>query len=98
MSAVLSPRPSYLLRTIGANRAARLRSRRAALWLRVVLPGTIIALFVVVAIFAPLISPYNPDAENSIHILAAPSVHHWLGTDELGRDLLSRLMFGARLS
>ncbi len=57
----------------------------------------IIALFVVVAIFAPLISPYDPLAQDPINRLASPSGSHWLGTDELGRDTLSRLIHATRV-
>jgi ABC-type dipeptide/oligopeptide/nickel transport system permease subunit len=48
------------------------------------------------AIFAPLIAPYPPDQVDFAAVHAAPSAAHWLGTDALGRDLLSRLIFGAR--
>jgi peptide/nickel transport system permease protein len=58
----------------------------------------IIAVFVIVAIFAPLIAPYDPDAQDLKAILKQPSTDHLLGTDELGRDTLSRLIFGARIS
>jgi peptide/nickel transport system ATP-binding protein len=48
------------------------------------------------AIAAPLIAPYGPNVQNLLHIDAGPSGAHWLGTDDLGRDILSRLIFGAR--
>lgn len=54
--------------------------------------------FVVVAVFAPLIAPYDPDATNLSDSLAPPSPEHWLGTDEAGRDTFSRLLYGARTS
>ncbi|MFP5227527.1 MAG: ABC transporter permease [Acidobacteriota bacterium] len=54
--------------------------------------------FALMAIFAPLLAPYNPAALDLTHRLAPPSPSHWLGTDELGRDILSRAIFGARLS
>jgi peptide/nickel transport system permease protein len=54
--------------------------------------------FGLMALFAPWIAPYNPAALDLVHRLAAPSGAHWLGTDELGRDILSRVIFGARLS
>ncbi|HST19085.1 MAG TPA: ABC transporter permease [Gaiellaceae bacterium] len=54
--------------------------------------------FVVVAIFAPLLAPYDPGATDFNALLAHPSPEHWLGTDELGRDELSRLIWGARAS
>ncbi len=54
--------------------------------------------FLVMALFAPWLAPYNPAALDLVHRLAPPSHAHWLGTDELGRDILSRLIYGARLS
>jgi peptide/nickel transport system permease protein len=63
----------------------------------VVLAG-LLALLVLAAVFAPLLAPYPPDQTNVLDANAAPSAAHWLGTDELGRDILSRLLYGARLS
>jgi peptide/nickel transport system permease protein len=54
--------------------------------------------FVLAAIFAPVIAPANPAVIDLSHRLAPPSATHWLGTDELGRDILSRILYGARLS
>ena len=42
--------------------------------------------------------PFDPNAIDLDHLLAAPSLHHWFGTDEFGRDVLSRAMLGARIS
>ena len=53
---------------------------------------------VLVAIVAPLITPYAPDAIDLAGRRAAPSLAHWFGTDDLGRDLLSRVLYGARVS
>jgi peptide/nickel transport system permease protein len=58
----------------------------------------IVTLFVAVALTAPLIAPYNPNATSWTAIRLAPSALHWFGTDENGRDVLSRVMFGARAS
>ena len=58
----------------------------------------IVLLFVVVAVLAPLIAPADPIQSNWGLIRKAPSAAHWLGTDELGRDLLSRILWGARAS
>lgn len=55
-------------------------------------------IFIVMAVFAPWLAPYNPASLDLLHRLAPPSGAHWLGTDELGRDILSRLIYGARLS
>jgi peptide/nickel transport system permease protein len=57
------------------------------------------ALFLfLIALLAPLIAPASPFAQNLPGRLEAPSFAHWMGTDELGRDILSRIMFGARIS
>ncbi len=58
----------------------------------------VVLLFVAVAILAPLIAPYDPIQGNWGAIRKAPSAAHWLGTDELGRDQLSRVVWGARAS
>src|ERR1700744_4673298 len=58
----------------------------------------LLILFVVIALFAPLFAPYNPAAIDLNHRLAAPEHTHWFGTDELGRDIFSRTLYGARLS
>lgn len=57
-----------------------------------------ILLIILTAIFAPYISPYNPDKINVDAILQPPSAAHLLGTDQLGRDVLSRLIYGSRIS
>ena len=56
------------------------------------------SVLVVAALAAPWLAPYNPIAQNLSVRLAAPSSAHWMGTDQLGRDILSRLLFGARVS
>jgi peptide/nickel transport system permease protein len=56
------------------------------------------SLLLVAALFAPLIAPADPAAQNLPARLAAPSRAHWMGTDELGRDVLSRTLYGARIS
>jgi len=58
----------------------------------------IIVVLVFVAVFAPLLSPYSPNANNLRNIVQKPSGEHWLGTDYLGRDVLSRILYGARIS
>src|SRR5580658_8493026 len=58
----------------------------------------IIVVFVAVAVLAPLIAPYDPIATSWTAIRKAPSVTHWMGTDENGRDVLARVIFGARAS
>jgi peptide/nickel transport system permease protein len=58
----------------------------------------IIILFALLALLAPLVSPYDPLTQNISHSLAAPGGVHWFGADKLGRDILSRIMYGARIS
>jgi peptide/nickel transport system permease protein len=69
-----------------------LRRRGAAIALGV------IVFFVLLALFAPVISPYDPLATSWSAIRKAPSAEHWFGTDEIGRDVLSRVVWGARAS
>lgn len=58
----------------------------------------IVAAYVLLAVLAPLIAPYAPDATALGQRLAPPSAQHWFGTDSLGRDILSRTIHGARVS
>lgn len=58
----------------------------------------IILTFVLLAVFAPLISPYDPVAQNLSSAVQSPSAEHWFGTDQLGRDIATRLMYGTRIS
>lgn len=58
----------------------------------------VIVAFVTLAIFAPWLAPYDPIATNFAAVRKAPSAAHWFGTDEIGRDVLSRVVFGARAS
>ena len=57
----------------------------------------IVALYVLVAIFAGLLAPYGPNSEDLFHPLADPSAQHLLGTDGVGRDVLSRLIYASRI-
>ena len=73
--------------------------RRTFLSNRLALIGLIIiSIFILVAIFAPLIAPYDPLAQDLEDKFAGPSLQHPFGQDELGRDILSRVIFGARIS
>ncbi len=66
---------------------------------RIVIGGTVVVLMLVfAAIFAPLIAPFDPYEQDLNNRLAQPSKLHLLGTDELGRDLLTRIIYGARIS
>jgi len=56
----------------------------------------VIALLILVALLAPLLAPYDPNAQAMDRALLAPGAAHWFGTDEFGRDVFSRILFGAR--
>jgi peptide/nickel transport system permease protein len=58
----------------------------------------VIALLVAAALLAPLISPYDPSLQTWTAVRKAPSALHWLGTDDVGRDVLARVIYGARAS
>jgi peptide/nickel transport system permease protein len=61
--------------------------------------GLVVFLIVVVAaMLAPLLAPFDPNDQNILEKLRAPTLEHWLGTDSFGRDTLSRLVYGARIS
>lgn len=81
--------------TIGAHASAP-----ALLWRTLAgKVGTVIVVFfVAMALTAPLIAPFDPLASNWAAILKPPSLDHWLGTDDLGRDVLSRLIWGSQTS
>jgi oligopeptide/dipeptide ABC transporter ATP-binding protein len=78
--------------------------RRPGFWVRFLhqrwAVAALVFLLVVIAaaIFAPLVAPHAPDAQDINAVNAGPSASHWLGTDDLGRDILSRLIWGARIS
>jgi oligopeptide/dipeptide ABC transporter ATP-binding protein len=81
-----------------------LPERRPGFWVRFLhqrwaMAGLLFLLVVIVAaIFAPVVAPHPPDVQDINAINAGPSTAHWLGTDDLGRDILSRLIWGARIS
>src|SRR3954451_4755301 len=58
----------------------------------------VIATFIVLALFAPLMVPYDPIATSWTLVRKAPSSLHWFGTDDLGRDVFARVVYGARAS
>ncbi|MFC8126514.1 ABC transporter permease [Streptomyces sp. NPDC057302] len=60
--------------------------------------GAVVALVVLAAVFAPLLAPYDPNAVDPLAVSRGSSAAHWLGTDDTGRDILSRLLYGARPS
>jgi ABC-type dipeptide/oligopeptide/nickel transport system permease subunit len=91
--------PAAAVRPRQAARHPALSLLRAVARHRLASAGlVIIALLVFIAIFAPLLAPYSPTQQDLYRVLAPPSRVHLLGTDNLGRDLLSRLLYGARVS
>ena len=58
----------------------------------------LLVLFVAMALLASMAAPYDPAAIDLNHRLVSPGHGHWFGTDELGRDILSRILYGARIS
>jgi len=81
------------IETPTARAMRRFKRRRGAVFALVV-----IAIFVAAAVLAPLISPYQPDLQTWSAVRTAPSALHWFGTDDVGRDVLARVIFGARAS
>jgi peptide/nickel transport system permease protein len=84
----------------GGAEPGRLRTAlRALVANRLALTGAVVAaVFVIAALAAPLIAPYDPARPDFSQVLQAPGWAHWLGTDDLGRDQLSRVIYGARAS
>jgi ABC-type dipeptide/oligopeptide/nickel transport system permease subunit len=86
----LSAATSFRATVIGRSRLRRMPSAFTIVAFLIV--GTVVFL----AIFRGLIAPHDPAAQDLFHTSAPPSSEHWLGTDGLGRDILSRLIYGAR--
>lgn len=86
-------KPAESLETPARRAWRRLVQRRGAL-----LGLAIIVLFILLAVFAPLIMPYDPVAQSWSLVRKPPSALHWFGTDDLGRDVLTRVVYGARAS
>jgi peptide/nickel transport system permease protein len=87
-----------LTRDDAVESAARRALRRLLRRKGAVLGLAIIALFVAAAVLAPLLAPYDPTAQSWTTVRKPPSWLHWFGTDDVGRDALSRVLFGARAS
>ncbi|WP_231934428.1 oligopeptide ABC transporter permease [Geobacter sp. DSM 9736] len=60
--------------------------------------AVVILLLFLISFLAPFITPYHPGAIDAYHVLLPPSTDHWFGTDELGRDVFTRVVYGARIS
>lgn len=83
--------------TAGAEALPRRRNRALAKFMAnpsALLGAVMVLLFVVLAVFASWIAPYDPTKTNFLMLRKAPSAMHWLGTDEIGRDILSRVIHG----
>jgi peptide/nickel transport system permease protein len=92
-----APAPTLPPVTAG-RRPARSRSLRP--WYRngsLVAGMVIVGALILVAIFAPLITPYSPTTQNLTDVLQGPSGAHWLGTDQFGRDVFTRLVWSTRV-
>jgi len=93
MSAIAAAGPVTIAAKRQAGLSGRLLRNKTAL-----IGASIVLLFAAAAVFAPLIAPYDPLKSNYLYVRKPPSGMFWLGTDELGRDILSRLLWGARAS
>jgi ABC-type dipeptide/oligopeptide/nickel transport system permease subunit len=81
---------------VSATTAQSQRARHIGLFLPV--GATLLALFLFVALFGSAIAPYDPTAQDLPALLDPPSTQHWFGTDEIGRDILSRVIVGTRIT
>ncbi|NAY89615.1 MAG: ABC transporter permease subunit [Desulfurococcales archaeon] len=85
LESLLTPQNKMLLRKLRRNK-------------NVLLGGVLVLIFIAIAILSPIISPYSPTSGNLSEALRPPSSNHPFGTDYLGRDILSRVIWGARIS
>ena len=60
--------------------------------------AVVVGILVAIAVLAPALAPWDPNKTDMKRILEGPSMKHWLGTDQIGRDVLSRLLYGSRIS
>ncbi|MBD9646669.1 ABC transporter permease [Pantoea sp. PNT02] len=92
----------WLLDDTPANRRQAVWGRRYRLWLSLrsnplAMAGLlVVAVMLLLALFAPWLTPFEPGMQHLENRLAAPSAAHWLGTDELGRDVWTRIIYGGR--
>ena len=84
--------------------AGKKRSKSQEIWrrfkknTRAVVGLGIVAVLVLCAVLAPILAPYGPNEQNPRNRLQGPSAEHWFGTDNVGRDLFTRVLYGARIS
>src|SRR6516162_3931735 len=93
LTATADATSSESVETPTARAIRRFKRRKGA-----VFALAMIAIFVATALLAPLISPYDPNLQTWSAVRKAPSALHWFGTDDVGRDVLARVIFGARAS
>ncbi|WP_438445362.1 oligopeptide ABC transporter permease [Gorillibacterium sp. sgz5001074] len=92
-AAVTEPLPKLAV-TAPKNRAwERFRKNRMA-----VISLAILLILILLALLAPVIAPFDPAEQDLLNRLKPPSADHWFGTDDLGRDLFTRVLYGARVS
>lgn len=99
MTSAAGAAPQPLAGPARSSEATPIR-RRLPLWRRnpsLVLGSLLIALIVGASLIGPLLMPYDPDAQDLLHTLQGPTVNHLLGTDSLGRDILSRMLSAGRV-
>jgi peptide/nickel transport system permease protein len=84
---------AIMVESPGRRAWRRLKQRKGAM-----VGLAIVALVIVLAIFAPVVAPYDPAQQSWTAVRKPPSAAYWFGTDEVGRDLLSRIIYGARAS
>ena len=83
---------------VPATRAARPAWMKPSFLAVVVPSGLVLITLVICALFAEWLVPHDPLKQNLINALQGPSAQHWLGTDDLGRDVLSRMIYGSRIA
>jgi peptide/nickel transport system permease protein len=93
-SAAGSPRAPEIKLVSQRRRAWRAFARNKS----AVVGLALIVMIVLVAILAPILAPYDPLTQSTINRLQTPSSEHWLGTDDYGRDILSRILYGTRVA
>jgi peptide/nickel transport system permease protein len=92
-TALIPPRTDETVESPARRAWRRLRRRKGAVAGLIVL-----GVFVLLAVFAPLIAPYDPAAQSWTAVRKAPTALHWFGTDEVGRDVFTRVIYGTRAS
>ncbi|MGH7389735.1 MAG: ABC transporter permease [Candidatus Rokuibacteriota bacterium] len=103
--AIARGRPSGLLARViafapGERTAPRVRGAQVRRYVPIGVGMAMVVAMTIVAVTAPVFSPFSPSAQHSEYVLKAPGAgdRHWLGTDEFGRDILSRIIWGTRVS